>query len=63
MATETSFSGMPMLSFMAHLTLIDSDGFTTAVTVFGKHGIKTVQTIRTTVAHNVSLSTQLSFAL
>jgi hypothetical protein len=38
---KTVVSGMPVLAFMGHLTLINPDSFPAGITVFSKHTIKT----------------------
>lgn len=50
---------MPMLTIVAHLALVDSDGLATIVTIFGKHCVEAMQTIRLAIAHYVPLTPQL----
>ena len=53
---------MPMLAFMGHLALVHANGLPTSITVFGKHTIKTGQTIRPAFSHDITLATELSVA-
>lgn len=60
-AWKAFIRGMPMLAVMTHLSLIHTNGFSTKITVLGKHGIEAKQTIRLTLAHNIALAAQLLF--
>lgn len=42
--------------------MIDSNRFSAGVAVLSKHCIKTVQTVRSTISHDVPLSAQLAIA-
>lgn len=61
-ASKAAFGGMPVLTLVGHLTLVDADGITAGVTVFGKGGIETVQAERASVSHDVPFTAQLSIA-
>ena len=54
---------MPVLTIMAHLTLIHSNYLATVVTVLGKHGIKTAEAVGLALAHYLALTAQLMIAL
>lgn len=45
------------------LTLIHSDGLPASVAVLGKHGVEAMEAKRSSIPHNISLSTQLSITL
>ena len=45
------------------LTLIHPNGLAARVAVLGKHAVKTRQTIRPSISHDVSLSPELEIAL
>lgn len=38
--------------------MVDSDGFTAGVAIFGKDGVETVEAVRSRIAHDVTLTTQ-----
>jgi hypothetical protein len=52
-----------MLSVMTHLTLIDTNWFSTIIAIFGKHIIETSQTIRFALTHYITLTTELLIAI
>ena len=62
MATKTQLGGVPVLALVAHLPLVDADGFAAGVAVFSEHGVEAVQTVGTSVSHYVALSSELAFA-
>lgn len=55
--------GVPVLSFVTHLTLVDAYGLTARVAVLGEHGVEAVKAERTTVSHDVPLASELTFTL
>jgi hypothetical protein len=63
MATETQFGGVPVLAFVAHLALVDANGFAAGVAVLGEHGVEAVEAVRAAVTHNVPLASELPLAL
>jgi hypothetical protein len=63
MATETQFGGVPVLAFVAHLALVDADGFAAGVAVLGEHGVEAVEAVGAAVTHYVTLASELPLAL
>lgn len=54
---------MPMLSIVAHLSLVHANRFSAVVTVLCKHRIEAGKTERLSIAHYVPLAAQLFVAL
>lgn len=50
---------MPVLTFVRHLALIDTDRLAAAVAVFGEGCIEAPQTVRPTFPHHVPLAAEL----
>jgi hypothetical protein len=44
-------------------TLVNADGLTTGVAIFGKHAVKAGETVRPSIPHDVSMGSQLQIAL
>ena len=62
-AREALLRGMPVLSFMRHLTLVYTNGFTAGITIFCKETLKAVAAVRMALPHYVALSSKLSVTL
>lgn len=60
---EALVSGMPVLTLVAHLALIYSNGFPTCIAVLSKHTVETCETVRSALSHDIPLSTQVTITL
>ena len=53
----------PSTALIIKLTLINSNGFPTGVTVLSEHAVEAGETVGTTLPHDVPLSSQVPVAL
>lgn len=63
MAGKASFCGVPVLSLVGHLSLVDADGLAARVAVLGEAGVEAGKTVGARLAHDVALPAQLARAL
>jgi hypothetical protein len=63
MTFKTVWCGVPMLTFMGHLSLIYAYVFPTRITELREHSLKTHTTEWSAFSHYISLSTKLGVAL
>ena len=54
---------VPFTLIVNKLTLINSDGLSTSITILSKHAVKAAQTVRPALSHDVPLASQVSVAL
>lgn len=54
---------MPVLTVVAHLTLVHSDGLAAVIAVLGEHVVEASETVRLALSHDVSLTAQLLIAV
>ena len=62
-ACKAVVCSVPVLTLMGHLALVDPYGLPARVTVFGEHAVKTAETVRPALAHDVALTAKLAIAL
>lgn len=62
-AREALIGGMPVLSVVAHLALVDADHLAAVVAVLGEHGVEAAQAVGLSLPHDVALPAQLMLAL
>jgi hypothetical protein len=62
-AAEAALSGVPMLSFVTHLALVDADGVAARVAELSEEAVEATKAERATVSHDVPLAAQLLVAL
>ena len=62
-APKAALRGVPVLSLVRHLSLVDADGVPARVAVFREGGVEAVQAEGSAVPHHVPLPAQLTVAL
>jgi len=61
-AAEAGVGGVPMLTLVRHLTLINANRISTGVAILGVHGFETPAAEGAAIPHDVSLAPQLRVA-